>query len=300
MTEVTVGICTFRRSSLHTTIESVVNQSLPSGVNVRVVVADNDETAQLEESLATLAQRLSLDLTYVHAPARNISIARNACLEAADKSLLLFIDDDEIAEPDWVAKHLEAFEHSKASVVFGPAHAIYPDTAPDWMRENSFHSNIPTRNGDVVETGFSSNVLIDLRDDRVRTERFSPDYGRTGGEDVDYFFRLHRKGVLMDIALDAAVREPVAPKRMSFQWLLRRRHTTGMIYSHCLLSDPGQSRLTFMAKAFAKIAFCGLRTLFSAASPQKRTFWIMRGSFHTGTFAGAMSPPKTEFYGHAP
>jgi hypothetical protein len=40
---------------------------------------------------------LSLDCLYVHAPARNISIARNACLDAADAPLIAFIDDDETA-----------------------------------------------------------------------------------------------------------------------------------------------------------------------------------------------------------
>lgn len=299
MTNVTVGICTFRRRSLFTTLKSVAAQSLPPNVSLKIVVSDNDDQATLAESLSQFATDHGLALEYVHAPARNISIARNACLEAAGADLLLFIDDDEIAEPDWIAQHLTALHQTGAGVIFGPAHAIYPQNAPDWMRSNSFHSNIPTRNGDVVETGFSSNVLLDMRDDRVRQERFSPVFGRTGGEDVDFFFRLHRKGVLMEICQDAAVKEPVVERRMSFQWLLQRRHTTGKIYGHCLLAAPGTSRPLFMAKCIAKVGFCTARALTSVFNKQRLTFWIMRGGFHAGAFAGALSPPKTEFYGNA-
>ncbi|MBM7069111.1 glycosyltransferase family 2 protein [Actibacterium sp. 188UL27-1] len=299
MTDVTVGICTFRRSSLFATLKSVAEQSLPPNVRVKIVVADNDESAKLAESLAQFASENDLDLTYVHAPARNISIARNACLSAARDTILLFIDDDELAEPDWIRQHLAAFQAKAVPVIFGPAHAVYPSDAPDWMRSNSFHSNIPNRNGDVVETGFSSNVLLDMTDDRVGEERFSPTFGRTGGEDVDFFFRLHRKGVVMDICHDAAVTEPVERRRMSFQWLLRRRHTTGKIYGHCLLAGTGTSRPVFMAKCLAKVGFCGGRALISILNKRRLTFWIMRGGFHAGALAGAFSPPKTEFYGKA-
>ena len=49
------------------------------------------------------AERNSLQITYVHAPARNISRARNACLALATAPLIAFIDDDEVASPQWLA-----------------------------------------------------------------------------------------------------------------------------------------------------------------------------------------------------
>lgn len=292
-----IGVCTFRRRSLFQTLDSLQRLARPPETDLTVVVSDNDETPALADEVAAYAERSGLAITYVHAPARNISIARNACLTAAEGSLLACLDDDEVADPNWIVRLLETAEHTGAGVVLGPAVARYPDTAPHWMRENDFHSNRPSPRGDVVETGFSSNVLLDLRDPRIAEARFDPAFGRTGGEDVDFFFRLHRKGVLMVIDNEAIVHEPVAPSRMSFQWLLRRKRMTGAIYSHCAVNGDAWSRVKLLCGSVAKIGYCGLRALVAFADRTRCTFWLMRGSFHTGVFLGCLSPPRREVYG---
>ena len=291
-----IGICTFRRNSVLDTILSVANQTLDRETSARIIVVDNDDTPSRRADVDALAANIGVAVTYIHAPARNISIARNACLDEANGDFLAFIDDDEIAGRDWLAKLISAAQDSKAGVVFGPAHAIYPDNAPAWMIENNIHSNVPSRNAGIVETGFSSNALLDLRDRRVSEERFDTRFGRTGGEDVDFFFRLHRKGVLMDICPDASVREKVDPARMSFSWVFLRRLTTGKIYGHCRLGGGG-SRWPLFLGSLSKTTFCGLRALTSIANQSKLMFWLMRGTFHAGVMSGTLNPPRREFYG---
>ena len=149
----------------------------------------------------------------------------------------------------------------------------------------------------MVETGFSSNVLLDRSDARVREARFDPAFGRTGGEDVDFFFRLHRAGVTMAIAEDAVVREPVTPARMNFRWVLRRRHMTGAIYGACVAPHDASRRMSVLLLSVAKAGYCGLRALAAAANRDRCSFWIMRGSFHAGVVSGCISPPRREVYG---
>ncbi|MFQ6550847.1 glycosyltransferase family 2 protein [Aestuariibius insulae] len=294
---VCVGICTFQRDSLTTTLESVSNQKLPQGVKLSVVVADNDVEAVLSQDLARLARQLELELTYIHAPARNISISRNACLENASGGYLAFIDDDEIAEPNWIARLLDAARSTGAGVVFGPADAVYPASAPAWIRENDFHSNHPTTRDGVVETGYSSNALLDLRDPKVSETRFDLSFGRTGGEDIDFFFRLHQKGVRMVIADEARVREPVDPQRLSLKWLLRRKFAAGKIYGHCATASRSARQVPLRLRSAAKALYCGIRAVPSAPSRTRLAFWVMRSSFHFGVFFGTLSPPQREAYG---
>ena len=299
--KITVGICTFRRSSLFQTLESIAEQYEVGNTFVKVVVSDNDEVASLGDDLAEFARGKALDLVYVHAPSRNISIARNACLEHAEGEFLVFIDDDEIAEPDWLRTIVAAADESGAGVVFGPAHAVYPPDAPRWMVENDFHSNIPTPTRGVVETGFSSNVLLDLRNPAVRGMRFSLAYGKTGGEDIDFFFRLHRRDVPMTICLEAAVSEPVEKKRMSGGWVLRRRYRSGQIYGHCAMSSGTSAglgpRLDLMARSLAKGLYSAVRAILPPWGRSQAIFWIMRASFHAGVVTGVFSRPKSAFYG---
>lgn len=292
-----IGVCTFRRESLFRTLESLRHLDLPDNIRPRIIISDNDETSRLSALVADYAARTGLPIRYVHAPSRNISIARNACLDAAAGDFLAFLDDDEIAEPDWIARLLSTAARTGASVIFGPAVACYPETAPDWMRLNDFHSNRPAPRGDVVETGFSSNVLLDLRDPRVRHARFDLAFGRTGGEDVDFFFGLYRQGVRMVIDNEAIVREPVAPSRMSFRWLLLRKYQTGAIYSHCAVNGSFSMRAKLFAGSLAKSSYCGLCAVISLTDRTRSAFWVMRGSFHAGVMQGCLSRPRLEVYG---
>ena len=294
---VTVGVCTFRRASLFDTLESLACQTLRSDVRLRVIVADNDDSAVLQGKLDQFAARRSLDITYVHAPCRNISIARNACLENTQTDFLLFIDDDEVAQVDWVMNLLGAAELRNAAVVFGPAHAVYPPDAPDWMRLNAFHSNIPSALNGTIETGFSCNTLLDLRNPCVRDTRFDLSFGRTGGEDVDFFFRLHRMGVKMAICSTAIVHEPVAPARLSFRWLLDKTHATGLIYGVCARNGQASRIPGFFTRSSAKAIYCGLRAAICVTNKSRCTFWIMRSSFHFGALKSCFTKPTYEFYG---
>ncbi|MEM8579872.1 MAG: glycosyltransferase family A protein [Pseudomonadota bacterium] len=294
---VDVAVCTYKRLSIRETLDSISAQILPSDVTLRVLVVENDDQPNMRPTILDHANALGLNLRYVHAPGSNISIARNACLENSGSGILLFIDDDEVADHDWVKNILESWRRSSASVVFGSAIAVYPPDVPAWLKGNDFHSNIPIPNKGIVETGFSSNVLLDRSDERVRGARFDLKFGRTGGEDVDFFFRLHRDNVPMAIANDAIVREPVLPNRTSFRWVLRRRIMTGSIYGTCAASGDTLKRAHLFMTSTVKAAYCGLRSFVAAPYQAKRVFWIMRGSFHAGVAFGCISRIRREVYG---
>ena len=98
-----VLICTFRRPFLEQTLASVAAQVLPDGASLGVVVADNDTGPTARELVQRIAAGFPFALTYVHAPERNISLARNACLDTATAEYVAFLDDDETAPPGWIA-----------------------------------------------------------------------------------------------------------------------------------------------------------------------------------------------------
>ncbi|WP_422050733.1 glycosyltransferase family 2 protein [Shimia sp.] len=292
-----IGICTFRRDSLYDTLESLSRQNLEAHWRLRIIVSDNDEQPVKQSEIEAWAAELGVNLKYVHAPARNISIARNACLENAEADFLLFIDDDETAEPGWVMNLLETATREQAQIVFGPVYAVYPPDAPKWMRDNEIHSSVPSKLNGKVETGFSGNVLLDLREPKLRDARFRLDFGKTGGEDIDFFFRHYRAGLQMAISKDAIVYEPVAPARLSFKWLSLRSIATGTIYGFCARQDTRGKTASLMGKSIAKISYCSVRTLASISNRKKLTFWALRGCFHIGVLRGCFRKPHNEFYG---
>lgn len=290
---VDVLMCTFRRDEVAQTLSSLNQQTLPAGVSMRVIVADNDETPSAKARVE--AHPMGCPVLYVHAPARNISIARNACLDHATGDWVAFIDDDEVADPNWLARLLTKAQGSGADGVFGPAIAEYGPEAPDWMRAQDHHSNIPERRGGTVQTGHTCNALLRWGDVAWRDERFDLARGQTGGEDTEFFFRLGALGARYEIEMEAIVTEPVNPKRLTLGWLFRRKFRMGQSYA---ASEPARlGRIKLFLSAAGKAGICGLATTAYAVNPAKRQFWALRGALHLGVCAGCLSLRQPQIYG---
>jgi succinoglycan biosynthesis protein ExoM len=275
---VDVCICTFRRDSVTEAIASVNAQQLPSGLTLRIVVADNDDTPSAVGRV--MQARAEVPLTYVHAPARNISIARNACLEAATGDYVAFLDDDETAPPDWIARLWACLARTGADVVFGPARAVYPVGTPDWITGNDFLSNHPQRRNGTVETGHTCNVLM-----RKPHLQFREDLGRAGGEDTDFFFRLGREGFRLVICDEAEVHEAVHPRRLRLGWLVERRFAEGRHYGASAL----RGRAGLFASSSAKAGYSALRAVPHLGNRTRLAFWGLRAVFHAGVCYGAVA-----------
>ncbi|OYU17637.1 MAG: glycosyltransferase [Rhodobacteraceae bacterium PARR1] len=282
---VDVCLCTFRRPQVAETLASLARQDLPPGVRMRVIVADNDDHPTARDVVARAAIVHDLSITYLHAPARNISVARNACLDAVRADWLAFIDDDERAAPDWLTQLLTCATAEGADAVFGPSVAIYPPDTPRWISRNDFLSNHPVRRGGKVETGHSCNVLI-RRDAIPEGLRFRPDLGQSGGEDTDFFYQLGRSGAHMTICDTAEVTEPAAPHRLRAGWLAERRMAEGRHYA----TSSGRGRVALATSALAKAALCLAVALPLALHQPTAARWALRGVFHLGVAAGAIAP----------
>ncbi|MBE9637060.1 glycosyltransferase [Salipiger mangrovisoli] len=291
-------ICTFRREHITDTLRSVGALAVPEGVALRVIVVDNDDTDSARARVEAVAQTLPMPLRYIHAPGANISIARNAGLDAVEAEWAAFLDDDEIAAPDWLATMIARQRETGADGIFGPSRAVYGPGAPEWMKRGDFHSQYAAPRNGVVETGHTCNALLRWTATPWAAERFELARGKSGGEDTEFFFRLRSLGATYAIAEDAVVTEEVPEQRLSIGWLLRRRYRIGQSYSATAQSLPARARL--FGTAGVKSAYCGARTLLALPNPERRTFWLMRGTMHAGVCAGCLALPERALYGGAP
>jgi succinoglycan biosynthesis protein ExoM len=275
---VDVCICTYRRPSMvPEAIASVARQALPPGASVRIIVVDNDDEPTAREAVLTAAARVSAEVAYVHAPKSNISIARNACIDAAESDWFAFIDDDETAAPDWLSALLAA--RDGADVVFGPARAIYSASAPKWMVEGDYHSNV-LPSAKAITTGHTSNVLV--RRACIGDLRFDPELGVVGGEDTVFFYALHLAGVRLAAAPGALVFETVVPGRERLDWILRRQFRAGQTHAHLTAQfHPGRLPLT-AALAVAKSLYSLSAALLCSPFPTPRMRHFIRAVFHSG------------------
>jgi succinoglycan biosynthesis protein ExoM len=288
-----VCICTYRRSHVAKTLHSISLLAIKPNWIVRVIVADNDETPSAREIVEATARDCSLSLIYLHAPARNISIARNACLDAATAPLVAFIDDDEVADPDWLAALVTTLENSHADVVLGPVQAVYRAGCPDWMRKGDFHSTKPVWvRGEIID-GYTCNVLFRRTAPALSGRRYRLDLGCSGGEDSAFFSAVHGAGGKIEYAAKALVTEAVADDRSNLEWLVRRRFRFGETHA-LLLTEEGRlgvgGRLKRGGVASGKAGICFLAACLNIARPDRWRYWMLRGVLHVGVVCRLLKP----------
>jgi glycosyltransferase involved in cell wall biosynthesis len=136
---ITVVVCTRERpGALARCLDSLLAQEYP---DFRVLVVDNapatDATAEVVRSAA---RRGPVD--YLVERKAGLSFARNAAQAAAPGEILAWIDDDERADPHWLAEIARAFaDHPEADVVSGVIVPAELETqAQLWFEQFGGHS----------------------------------------------------------------------------------------------------------------------------------------------------------------
>ncbi|MFD1985215.1 glycosyltransferase [Mesorhizobium newzealandense] len=293
-----IGVCTFRRPELADTLRSLDAMDMPAEFDISIIVADNDDTPTARDLVTALSRELTLPIRYHHCPARNISIARNACLDASTADFVAFIDDDETATPRWLAELVAMAQSSGAAAVLGPVRARYRSDAPDWMRRGDFHSTLPVWVRGEIQTGYTCNVLLRMGSDSLRGRRFSLARGQTGGEDTEFFDQMHKAGGRIFFSPEAWVDEVVPRSRAAFDWLGRRRFRVGQTHGHLLGRNArGIGLVKQVGLASAKAIYCFASAVPVVISPIRRNRSVLRGIMHVGVVSGLVGIREIRLYG---
>nr|AAC15804.1 glucosyl transferase ExoM [Sinorhizobium fredii] len=298
--QIDIGVCTFRRPELAANVRSLAAATIPARRRLRLIVADNDATPSARALVEGLRPEMPFEVTYVHCPASNISIARNACLDNSTGDLLAFIDDDETASGDWLVRLLEEARTTGADAILGPVRAHYAPSAPAWMRRGDFHSTFPVWVRGEIRTGYTCNALLRLKAPSLHSRRFKLALGKSGGEDTDFFTGMHQAGGTIAFAQDAWVHEPVPESRASIWLAAKRRFRFGQTHGRLLTekaSGPGYP--LSLALATSKVTFCAVATILLLPSAVRRNRYALRAALHAGVISGLLGHKELEQYGAA-
>ena len=101
--------------------------------------SDGDDTRRAVERIAARAG----EIRYLPTPTRGLSRARNAGLEGSRGDLIVFTDDDVVAERDWLAEIAREFaSYPRLAFLFG---SVLPPEGYDWRTEFVPYSQVPTK-----------------------------------------------------------------------------------------------------------------------------------------------------------
>lgn len=250
--DLSIVVCTYRRPALLAAcLHSCLAQQTRAGIRYEIVVVDNDARRSAWPVVAAVEAETSIPLRYCHEPVANIATARNRGVREAAGTFLAFIDDDFVVPPGWLTAILGEFTASGADVVLGDVRPIFEgDSIPDTGLVAAFTRHAPERQGRVVvqADGYtpgarSGNAVLRRSFCFVGDDPwFDPAFGRSGGEDAEFFLRLGRRRPHIVACSDAYVFDFVPLSRQSEVYAVSRAEREGRNYARLVCKNARRPR----------------------------------------------------------
>lgn len=272
---ISVCVCTYRRPVLLARLLSSFDGLDLNGIDAELLIVDNapDRSA---ESVATCwrASTKWQSVRYCCEPKTGISFARNrACLEARG-DWIAFIDDDEVVCPEWLSSLIRTATATCANAVFGPVRPQFPMDSAPWAVSGGVYDRPEHAEGQLISVNEArtGNVLIQ-RIWLVGSQPFDPDFGLTGGEDFDFFKRMHAAGGVLRWSSAAVVYEWIPAERQHLSWLIQRSHSSATLYWRQVRREQG-FRMAIVRAFAGAVATCLLAPLGFFLWPFRKLFAV--------------------------
>ncbi len=254
-----VCICTYKRRALLSRLLMKLEEQQTDGLfNYSVVIVDNDRAESARQIAELYTAQSKITIEYYVEPEQNIAMARNKAVENAKGDFIAFIDDDEFPDGDWLLNLFKAFHKYRADGVLGPVKPYFEIDPPPWIvkgklcERKSFQTGTILRDARYTRTG---NVLLSKQVFENRESRFDARFGKTGGEDCDFFRRMIQRGGLLVWCNKACVNEIVPAERLRRSYFVKKELLAGWAYAN---SRRGSF---FTTDGFKSVAACVLYTL---------------------------------------
>ena len=129
-----VVVPTYKRSNLlRLTISSLLQAPVPEGMDVSILVVDNNSNDDTESVVRELQSTASKRIVYIKETMQGLSHARNAGIRNGTAELIGFLDDDEEIEKDWFNVIFREFSDPATELIGGTSHPNWKAPVPPWL-----------------------------------------------------------------------------------------------------------------------------------------------------------------------
>jgi glucosyl-dolichyl phosphate glucuronosyltransferase len=279
-------------------VESLKKQTLPP--KEIVVVLDPDKTL-----VSYYRSRLDSSVKLVVSDAFGLSAARNKGIKSCDSEIIAFIDDDAVADSDWLRNLASNFSDSSVIGVGGRIIPVWPDQNPDWFPEELFwiigcsYKGLPTKKA-PIRNPIGCNMAF-RRSTFEKAGYFNIDTGRVGNvlmghDDTEFGIRATNTlaGTIIIYEPKAVVYHRVSKNRVSLNYVLKRSYSEG--FSKALISKRSQANKAALVteKSYFRSLFLGTPRMIFQNNAQNGPFrcwtlWVATIMVFLGYTVGSQS-----------
>lgn len=228
-----------RPQMLQKLFKSLQYMHRPLGERVSFLVVENNPIQNLNEEIEAFQAAMPSDqIIYRNESVLGISSARNHALEFAldnRSDFLVFVDDDELVERDWLVNLLAAVDRRDLDIVGSPVRptpvegrlTLQQRLVWSGIRRGGMKSELKCKRRCEADRGHTIKVATGSWIGRVEFFRktglrFDTDLELTGGEDWHLWSKAKAFGAKSGWAADAIVYETVPHARLTFSYHFRR------------------------------------------------------------------------------
>ncbi len=225
---ISVIVCTYNRSSsLKGCLQSLKKQTANKSI-YEVIVVDNNSSDNTEEIIKYFTKsRLTIRL--VKEKNQGLSFARNRGWKDAKGIYVAYIDDDAIAESEWVEQIAHFLKtHPQVGVFGGPYDRFSPNPLPAWLPENYGTLNLGNKRKllNTKDDWLSGSNIIFKKAILEQYSGFKTNLGMKGdkilyGEETELLIRLKKMEEAVYYVPNIRVKHLVAERKLSLWWLLK-------------------------------------------------------------------------------
>ncbi len=235
-----ICVPTYKRPSyLKKNLSSILNQSI--GRKFEIIVVDNDVNRSGEPSVNQMKDP-NVSIEYFVENKRGISAVRNRCIQICkDKqaNYLIFIDDDEIVDSNWLGNLFYVERTYNARIVVGPVLCLY-EQEPSQPIKDVFFNRLRTKTGSKMKHGATGNILINMKVFKeFDNQPFHNFFNLIGGGDTYFLNKTISKGIELIWADNAIAYEFISKERSSLKNCLLRSFYRGTSAFHLFKFQNG-------------------------------------------------------------
>ncbi|MBI3812117.1 MAG: glycosyltransferase family 2 protein [Nitrospirae bacterium] len=267
---ISVVICTHNRADyLNKAIRSVLDQSLP-GDRYELIVVDNASTDHTRETVRAFEP--AGNVRYLYEGTLGLCHARNTGWQQARGRYVVYLDDDAVACPGWLAAVKEAFATAPdIGVVGGRVEPIWEGERPAWLSDDLALGLT------ILDWSDTPKFILDVRREWLvganmaaptavlkEIGGFHPGLDRVGTRmlssgDVYLQKQILRRGYSCLYHPMMAVRHLVPRSRLEKRWFIRRYYWQGLSNAAMQLIEESPS-IVRRASLAASMVFQLLRS----------------------------------------
>jgi GT2 family glycosyltransferase len=234
----TVALCTHNHvDRLERTLADLSNLHSPKAA-WELLIIDNASRDATPELLARHVWPSSWQTRVVREEKLGLSHGRNRAIAEADGEYIIFMDDDETADPDWLCAYERLIQSKQPDAFGGRIQVLFEDDRPAWLTDELLgflgELNRAQEITPLVDPGTSFyGGNFGFR--RVVCEKisgFDAQLGRkgtdnTGGEEVDFYRRLLTAGFQVWWTPEAVIHHRIQAAKLSRSYFLDLHYRQG-------------------------------------------------------------------------